>query len=69
MDIKDIPDDEVPGTQISLAQAIIWSIREQRLHGSRDTNLEFHIKLDGRPLFGNFNEHCKYNHMYMYMTI
>ena len=54
MAIEDIPDDEVPGTQVSLSQALVWSIRELRLHSCAEQNLEVHLKLDGRPMFGNF---------------
>ena len=35
---EDIPDDEVPGKQVNLSQALVWSIREQRLHGCAEQN-------------------------------
>ncbi|XP_031551921.1 uncharacterized protein LOC116289184 [Actinia tenebrosa] len=51
--VRPLPN-QIPGYQINLASAIIWSIREQRLHGcdKADNFMEFHLKLDGRPLFG-----------------
>lgn len=43
---------EIPGYQVNLGAAIIWSIREQRLHGCDRVDNEYHLKLDGRPLYG-----------------
>jgi hypothetical protein len=54
MDIKEIPEDDIPGYQVGLDQIIVWNVRERRLHGCTNEVVEFHLKLDGRPLFGNF---------------
>ncbi|KAK3738201.1 hypothetical protein QZH41_012782, partial [Actinostola sp. cb2023] len=50
-DIRELPE-EVPGFQVNLMSALVWSIREKRLHGCATDEMEFHLKLDGRPLFG-----------------
>ena len=31
---------------------LVWAIREQRLHSADSEEMEFNIKLDGRPLGG-----------------
>lgn len=33
MDIKEIKNSDIPGYKVSLASALTWLIREQRLHG------------------------------------
>ena len=37
---------------VDLSSVLVWAIREQHLHSSDTENLEFNIKLDGRPLGG-----------------
>ena len=39
---------------VDLASVLVWAIREQRLYSSdiTNTNMEFNVKLDGRPLGG-----------------
>ena len=45
---------ELRGYGISLKMALIWQIRQSRLHQdiSQSDLLEFNLKLDGRPLSG-----------------
>lgn len=52
--IKSVKDEEVDfvGYGVGLPDAIIWAIREARLHHSAEPIMEFNIKLDGRPLYG-----------------
>ena len=40
------------GHGVGLPDAMIWAIREARLHHSAEPIMEFNIKLDGRPLYG-----------------
>ena len=35
-----------------LQSVLVWAIREQQLHGCDKEEMEFNIKLDGRPLGG-----------------
>ena len=37
---------------VDLSSVLVWAIREQRLHSQDTTDMEFNIKLDGRPLGG-----------------
>ncbi|XP_022793059.1 uncharacterized protein LOC111332064 [Stylophora pistillata] len=37
---------------VDLSMVLTWAIREQRLHGSDQEDMEFNIKIDGRPLGG-----------------
>ena len=42
-----------------LAAVLVWAIREQRLISSEAEDMEFNIKLDGRPLGGVFKKFCQ----------
>ena len=46
--------EELRGYGISLKVALIWQIRQSRLHQNvpKSGVLEFNLKLDGRPLAG-----------------
>ena len=37
---------------VDLSSVLVWAIREQRLYSSDTVDMEFNIKLDGRPLGG-----------------
>lgn len=37
---------------VDLHAVLVWAIREQRLHSADLEDMEFNIKLDGRPLEG-----------------
>ena len=37
---------------VDLNGVLVWAIREQRLFSSDTDDMEFNIKLDGRPLGG-----------------
>ena len=43
---------------VDLAAVLGWAIREQRLITSEAEDVEFNIKLDGRPLRGVFKKFC-----------
>jgi len=40
------------GRQVALQNVLVWMIREQRLHGLDQKDVEINIKLDGRPFWG-----------------
>ena len=40
------------GRQVELQNVLTWLIREQRLHGLDEEEVEINIKLDGRPFWG-----------------
>lgn len=40
---------------VDLSTVLTWAIREQRLHGSDQEDMEFNIKNDGRSLGGELN--------------
>ena len=40
------------GRQVELQNVLAWLIREQRLHGLDEEEVEINIKLDGRPFWG-----------------
>ena len=40
------------GRQVALQNVLVWLIREQRLHGLDEKDVEINIKLDGRPFWG-----------------
>ena len=52
MKIEKVPDAEFEACDVNLHFVLVWAIREQRLHSCDADNLEFNIKLDGRPLGG-----------------
>lgn len=37
------------GRQVELCNVMVWLIRELRLHGLDEREIEINIKLDGRP--------------------
>ena len=49
---------EFDGCDVDLAAVLVWAIREQRLISSEAEDVEFNIKLDGRPLRGVFKTFC-----------
>ena len=50
--VQSLPQDHLIGSQVNLASVIVWIIREQRLHKVDKKEVEFNIKLDGRPFWG-----------------
>ena len=50
--VEPLPD--VRGYGVSLKMALVWQIRQTRLHQTTSGTLEFNLKLDGRPLAGIF---------------
>ena len=42
----------ITGYSVGLGQAIIWGVREARLHNAANPSMIFNIKLDGRPFAG-----------------
>ena len=40
---------------VDLRSVLVWAIREQRLHCCDTEDMEFNVKLDGRPLGGEYN--------------
>ena len=51
--------EEVRGYGISMKMAVVWQIRQSRLHQTASEFLEFNLKLDGRPL-ADINK-CQYH--------
>ena len=56
------------GYSVGLGQAIIWAIREARLHNAAQPSMIFNIKLDGWPFAGivliTFSSTSLVNHNY-----
>ena len=52
--------EEVRGYGISMKMAVVWQIRQSRLHQTASESLEFNLKLDGRPLAGILSLQCTY---------
>ena len=52
LDIQRIEDPEIPGYQVSLLSVVAWQLRELRLHGNSNRQLQLNLRLDGRPFFG-----------------
>ena len=44
----------IRGYGISLKMALMWQIRQSRLHQATSEELEFNLKIDGRPLAGGY---------------
>ena len=40
---------------VNLNDILVWAIREQRLYSHDTADMEFNIKLDGRPLGGEYS--------------
>jgi hypothetical protein len=54
MGVKDLPD-PIQGGQVSLTSVLAWCIREMRLNKVDNIDggeLNFNLKLDGRPFWG-----------------
>ena len=47
------PDCGITGYSVGLAPALVWAIREARLHDMLSPTMIFNIKLDRRPFAGN----------------
>ena len=47
-------DEAIRGYGISLKMALMWQIRQSRLHQATSEELEFNLKIDGRPLAGGY---------------
>ena len=50
--IQKINDANFEAWDVNLSSVLVWAIREQRLYSQDTDNMEFNIKLDGRPLGG-----------------
>ncbi|KXJ06986.1 hypothetical protein AC249_AIPGENE18630 [Exaiptasia diaphana] len=44
-------DQAIPGYSVDLKRAVVWIVRELRLHGHAPETLILNIKVDGRPFF------------------
>ena len=47
-----VNDADFEACDVDLQSVLVWAIREQRLHCCGTEDLEFNVKLDGRPLGG-----------------
>ena len=47
-------DEAIRGYGISLKISLMWQIRQSRLHQATSEELEFNLKIDGRPLAGGY---------------
>ena len=47
-------DTQFDACDVDLSAVLVWAIREQRLFSSDTEDMEFNIKLDGRPLGGMY---------------
>lgn len=52
--IAKVGDADFDACDVDLSSVLVWAIREQRLHSCDPEDMEFNIKLDGRPLGGVF---------------
>ncbi|KAK3736982.1 hypothetical protein QZH41_015632, partial [Actinostola sp. cb2023] len=43
---------DFPACGVNLQAILVWAIREQRLYGADTPQMEFNVKIDGRPLGG-----------------
>ena len=50
------------GRQVELQNVLTWLIRQQRLHGLDEEEVDINIKLDGRPFWGKRFECTHNNH-------
>ena len=50
--ISKIKDVDFDACDVDLQSVLVWAIREQQLYGCEKDEMEFNIKLDGRPLGG-----------------
>lgn len=56
LEIKPIQDPDIPGFQVALEPVVQWLVRDLRLHGQLNNEIQLSLKLDGRPFFGkNFS--------------
>ena len=49
LEITPIQDPDIPGFQVPLEPVVQWLVRELRLHGQLNDEIELSLKLDGRP--------------------
>lgn len=49
-------DAEFEACDVNLSSILVWAIREQRLFSQDTADMEFNIKLDGRPLGGKLKK-------------
>ena len=61
MDIRTIPDADIPGYQVSLSSIVVWLARQLQLHGKLENHLQLNLKLDGRPFFDMNKVAYKFN--------
>ena len=54
MKIAKVDGADFEACDVDLSSVLVWAIREQRLHSQDTTDMEFNIKLDGRPLGGTY---------------
>lgn len=52
LEIKPIQDPDIPGFQVALEPVVQWLVRDLRLHGQLNNEIQLSLKLDGRPFFG-----------------
>lgn len=50
--ISKVKDVDFDACDVDLQSVLVWAIREQQLYGCDKEEMEFNIKLDGRPLGG-----------------
>ena len=58
--IGKVTDADFDACQVDLSSVLVWAIREQRLHSCDTQDMEFNIKLDGRPLGGVYMANTLY---------
>ena len=49
LEIAPIQDPDIPGFHVALEPVVQWLVRELRLHGQLNDDIELSLKLDGRP--------------------
>jgi len=54
--ISKVKDVDFEASDVDLRSVLVWAIREQQLYQCDKEEMEFNIKLDGRPLGGM--QHC-----------
>ena len=50
--ISKVKDFDFDACDVDLQSVLVWVIREQQLYGCDKKEMEFNMKLDGRPLAG-----------------
>jgi len=54
--ITEIDDETIPGYVVGLESVICWQIRELRLQGKCQKEVQLNLKLDGRPFGGKLED-------------